>query len=34
MSSEDRLKVHQSAVSYLGLACYTKGVKVNMKQVR
>ncbi|TWW63870.1 hypothetical protein D4764_03G0008780 [Takifugu flavidus] len=25
VSSEKRLKVHQSAVSYLGLACYTKG---------
>lgn len=24
-SSEERLKVHQSAVNYLGLACYTKG---------
>lgn len=24
-SSEDRLKVHQNAVNYLGLACYTKG---------
>ncbi|KAM9334237.1 uncharacterized protein ABDE67_021968 [Symphorus nematophorus] len=25
VSSEERLKVHQSAVNYLGLACYTKG---------
>lgn len=24
-SSQERLKVHQSAVNYLGLACYTKG---------
>ncbi|XP_070711781.1 uncharacterized protein [Pempheris klunzingeri] len=24
-SSEERLRVHQSAVNYLGLACYTKG---------
>ncbi|XP_034534834.1 uncharacterized protein LOC117809381 [Notolabrus celidotus] len=25
VSSEERLKVHQSAVNYLGLACYNKG---------
>lgn len=25
VSSEERLRVHQSAVNYLGLACYTKG---------
>ncbi|XP_074520847.1 uncharacterized protein LOC141786046 [Halichoeres trimaculatus] len=25
VSSEERLRVHQSAVDYLGLACYTKG---------
>uniref|UniRef100_UPI0037E99035 uncharacterized protein n=1 Tax=Semicossyphus pulcher TaxID=241346 RepID=UPI0037E99035 len=25
VSSEERLKVHQSAVNYLGVACYTKG---------
>lgn len=25
LSSDERLKVHQSAVNYLGLACYTKG---------
>lgn len=25
VSSEERLKVHQSAVNYLGMACYNKG---------
>ncbi|XP_051282987.1 uncharacterized protein LOC127378346 isoform X2 [Dicentrarchus labrax] len=29
-SSEERLKVHQSAVNYLGLACYTKGALTSM----
>lgn len=29
-SSEERLKVHQSAVNYLGLACYTKGALSSM----
>ncbi|XP_044043531.1 uncharacterized protein LOC122871957 isoform X2 [Siniperca chuatsi] len=30
VSSEERLKVHQSAVNYLGLACYTKGALSSM----
>lgn len=29
-SSEERLRVHQSAVNYLGLACYTKGALSSM----
>lgn len=29
-SSDERLKVHQSAVNYLGLACYTKGALSSM----
>lgn len=39
VSSEKRLKVHQSAVSYLGLACYTKGsdqcqsILINLRKV-
>nr|XP_020513393.1 uncharacterized protein LOC110002093 [Labrus bergylta]XP_020513394.1 uncharacterized protein LOC110002093 [Labrus bergylta] len=30
VSSSERLKVHQSAVNYLGLACYTKGALSSM----
>ncbi|XP_029985610.1 uncharacterized protein LOC115416045 isoform X2 [Sphaeramia orbicularis] len=30
VSSDERLRVHQSAVSYLGLACYTKGALCSM----
>ncbi|XP_041638183.1 uncharacterized protein LOC121506435 [Cheilinus undulatus] len=30
LKSEERLKVHQSAVNYLGLACYTKGALSSM----
>ncbi|KAI3366177.1 hypothetical protein L3Q82_010004, partial [Scortum barcoo] len=30
VSSEERLKVHQSAVNYLGLACYTEGALSSM----
>lgn len=30
VSSEERLRVHQSAVNYLGLACYTKGALSSM----
>nr|XP_046237819.1 uncharacterized protein LOC124055237 isoform X2 [Scatophagus argus] len=30
VSSDERLKVHQSAVNYLGLACYTKGALSSM----
>ncbi|XP_060922718.1 uncharacterized protein LOC132996457 isoform X2 [Limanda limanda] len=30
VASEERLKVHQSAVNYLGLACYTKGALSSM----
>lgn len=30
VASEERLRVHQSAVSYLGLACYTKGALSSM----
>ncbi|KAM7365847.1 hypothetical protein PAMP_016745 [Pampus punctatissimus] len=29
VSSEERLTVHQSAVSYLGLACYTRGLNTH-----
>lgn len=30
VSSDDRLRVHQSAVNYLGMACYTKGALCSM----
>lgn len=30
VSSEERLKVHQSAVNYLGMACYNKGALSSM----
>lgn len=33
VSSEERLKVHQCAVSYLGLACYTKGSSLAVSHI-